>query len=66
MDKNDKKVEQHNQKATHNSAAGSAAKGSQNSTTASTKTADKGCGMDKKGSCSTKTPRKQNEGTGSC
>ena len=50
MDKNNKKVEQHDQKTTHNSATGHTAKSSQKTTTASTKSADKGCGMDKKGS----------------
>ena len=66
MDKNNKKVEQHGQKATHNSAAGHAAKTTQKSTTASTKSADKGCGTQKGGSCSTKNTGKQDGGTGCC
>ncbi len=66
MDKNNKKVEQHNQKATHNSAAGHAAKSTQKSTTASTKPADKGCGTQKGSSCNTKGPSKQDGGTGCC
>ena len=66
MDKNNKKVEQHDQKATHNSAMGNMAKNSQNAATASTKTADKECGTDKKGSCSTKATHKQDKGTGCC
>ncbi len=66
MDKNNKKVEQHNQKSTHNSVAGHAAKSTQKSTTASTKSADKGCGTQKGGSCSTKGPGKQDGGIGRC
>lgn len=66
MDKNNKKVEQHDQKTTHNSATGHTAKSSQKTTTASTSSADKSCGMDKKGSCSTKTPHQQDESTGTC
>ena len=59
MNKNNKKVEQHDQKATHTTVANHTAKSSQKSTTATTKSADKGCGMDKKGSCSTKTSGKE-------
>jgi hypothetical protein len=66
MDKNNKKVEQHNQKSTHNSVAGHAAKSTQKSTTASTKSADKGCGTQKGGSCSTRGPGKQDGGIGRC
>lgn len=65
MDKNNKKVEQHDHKATHNSAMNQTAKSSQKNT-ASTKSADKGCGMDKKGSCATKKTHQQDESTGTC
>ena len=64
MEKNNKKAEQQSHKTTHNSAMDHTAKSTQKSTT--TKSADKGCGTQKSGSCSTKSPGKPAGGTGCC
>lgn len=66
MDKTTKKTAEHDQKAQHNASMGAQSKTTQKTSTASVKSADKGCGSEKKGSCSTKTSQKSGCDTGKC